>query len=70
VTDSNSSRNSQIQKLEEQVTFLDNHISQQDEEIMVIRKKLDKAIQDLKELRQHFDSGALLNSADQKPPHY
>ena len=62
---------SQIQKLEEHLTFLDEHISEQDKEIMNLQKKLDKSIQEIKELREHFQSGALsMGSPDEKPPHY
>ncbi|MCB1122339.1 MAG: hypothetical protein KJT03_12375 [Verrucomicrobiae bacterium] len=50
---------------------MDNHISQQDQEILNLQKKLDKAIKELKELREHFDAGALsLESPREKPPHY
>ena len=62
---------SQIQKLEEQLTFLDDHITKQDKEIMSLQKKLDKSISELKELREHFQSGALsVGRHDEKPPHY
>jgi uncharacterized coiled-coil protein SlyX len=61
----------QIRKLEEDITFLDNHVIQQDKEILTIQQKLDKTIKELKELRGHFESGGLTSgNADEKPPHY
>lgn len=61
----------QIQKLEEHLTFLDEHVTQQDKEIMNLQKKLEKSIAELKELREHFQSGALSTGQhDEKPPHY
>lgn len=61
----------QIRKLEEDLTFLDDHVIQQDKEILAIQQKLDKSIEELKELRSHFESGGLTTgNADEKPPHY
>ncbi|QXD24941.1 SlyX family protein [Opitutia bacterium ISCC 51] len=62
---------SKIQELEEHLTFLDDHITKQDKEIMNLQKKLEKSITELKELREHFQSGALSSDRhDEKPPHY
>ncbi len=62
---------SKIQELEEHLTFLDDHIGKQDKEIMNLQKKIDKSITELKELRAHFQSGALsADRHDEKPPHY
>lgn len=66
-----SSRGSEIKKLEEHLAFMDNHIAEQDKEIMNLRQKLDKAIEELKTLRDYFDSGALTpGDTREKPPHY
>ena len=71
MNEANPSQDSRIQELEEQVTFLDTHITQQDQEIMNLQKKLDKTIKELKLLREYFQSGALsTSSGDEKPPHY
>ena len=71
MNEANPSQDSRIQELEEQLTFLDEHITQQDQEIMNLQKKLDKTIQELKQLREYFQSGALsTGTADEKPPHF
>ncbi len=71
MSEEGDSISSQIQKLQEHLTFLDEHVSQQDKEILSLQKKLDKSVQELKELRDHFNSGALsMGSPDEKPPHY
>jgi uncharacterized coiled-coil protein SlyX len=62
---------SKIQELEEHLTFLDDHLTKQDKEIMNLQKKLEKSITELKELREHFQSGTLSSDRhDEKPPHY
>ena len=62
---------SRIQKLEEELTFLDEHVSQQDQEILNLQKKIEKTVLELKELREHLQSGSLsTTSGDEKPPHY
>lgn len=66
-----TSYETQIQILEEQLMFLDKHVTEQDKVIMNLQKKLDKTAQELKDLRVHFQSGALsTGTADEKPPHY
>jgi uncharacterized coiled-coil protein SlyX len=71
VSDSENSYDSKIRKLEEDLTFLDDHIAKQDKEILSLQKKLDKTIDELKALRTHFESGTLQAGAtDEKPPHY
>ena len=71
MSEEEASIESQIQKLEEHITFLDEHISQQDKEIMNLQKKMDKSIEELKELREHIQARALSSSSpDEKPPHY
>ncbi len=66
-----SNYEAQIRKLEEDLTFLEKHVSQQDHEILNLQKKLDKAVSEIKEMRSYFDSGALsTRPADEKPPHY
>lgn len=65
------SYNKRIQKLEEELTFLDDHVAKQDQEILNLHKKLGKTVQELKELRKYFESGSLTSGlADEKPPHY
>lgn len=71
MSDPETSFETQIQKLEEDLTFLDDHVAKQDKEILSLQRKLDKTIEGLKALRAHFDSGALQSGgADEKPPHY
>lgn len=71
MSDSENSYDSKIQKLEEDLTFLDDHIAKQDKEILSLQKKIDKTIDELKALRTHFESRTLQTDAtDEKPPHY
>ncbi|MCZ6674019.1 MAG: SlyX family protein [Verrucomicrobia bacterium] len=71
MTEADQSYDSRIQKLEEELSFLDDHVVKQDKEILNLRTKLEKAVLGLKELRNHFDSGALQTGlGDEKPPHY
>jgi len=71
VSEADPSYAKQIRKLEEDLTFLDDHVVKQDKEILRIQQKLDKSIQELKELRGHFESGGLTaGNEDAKPPHY
>lgn len=60
-----------IKKLEEDFTFLEQHVSQQDKEMLNIQQKLEKTISEIKEMRNYFNSDAFsTGSSEQKPPHY
>jgi len=73
VSETEPSYASRIQRLEEAVTFLDDHVSQQDKVILELQKKLDRASEGIKELREQLISGGLNSPEsvhDEKPPHY
>lgn len=60
-----------IKKLEEDLTFLEQHVSRQDKEIFNLQQKLDKTISEIKEMREYFKSGApSTGTTEEKPPHY
>jgi len=71
VPEAETSNESRIQKLEEELTFLDDYVSKQDQEILNLQTKLHKTISELKELRERFDTSDLTaQSGNEKPPHY
>lgn len=71
MSEADTSNAERIRKLEEDLTFLDDHVAKQDQEILNLQKKLDRITGELKELREHFGSGALNSGAgDERPPHY
>ena len=68
---SDASFASKIQKLEEELTFLDDYVTKQNREILQLQKKQDKIITELKELRTRFESRSESENGDyENPPHY
>ncbi len=66
-----SSLSKRLIHLEETISFMENHIQEQDKEILGFQNRLDKVIKELKQIRQQSqDNEPIPGPGEEKPPHY
>jgi len=60
-----------IQHLEEAISFLENHIAEQDKEMLRLHKKVELLVQEFKKLQSRMDDDQDQEDLPiEKPPHY
>jgi len=65
-----NSLSERITDLEVKFSFVEEHIHQQDREILALRTKIERQTEELERLRSENAGDGLNISGDEKPPHY
>lgn len=63
-----------IDRLEERLAWLDRHVTEQDKAMLEMSRQLDRALAELRLLRDRVAAGGAASSSDsatdERPPHY
>ena len=61
---------SRITDLEMKFSFLEEHVTQQDREILKLRSQIDKLVEETERLRAENGGDGIFVRGDERPPHY